>query len=128
MFRRAVSVILAVVLLPSLVGGCNTMTTEKIAPAQFHPSGGRPIKGILSGLTKKDGQEVRFDEGARARVWRDSVFAVVSGAPVAYPLTDVAQLWIYKRSGEKEAIRAMGIIGGMAAFGILVGAILIEIT
>lgn len=127
MFRKAIAVMLCGALLPSLIG-CNPMVTEKVTPVQFHPSEGRPVKGILSGITKTDGQEVRFDEGARARVRFDSVFAVVGGEKVVYPLSDVAQLWIYKRSSEKETLRALTIAGGMAVLGVLVGVALKAIT
>jgi hypothetical protein len=125
MFSKAMRAVLCLGLLSAL-GACSTYTTEKIAPNNLRFSDGRSNRGIMVGITKTDGQEVRFDKGARVR--SDTLTAVVGGVPATYALKEISTIWVYRRDRNKEMARGMMIGGGMLALGLLVGAILTQIT
>lgn len=94
MFKRAVSAVLILVLVPQLTG-CTSVKSVNLTDVE-------PGSAEVYGVITVDGQQVDFDEPT-TDIRNDSIYATVDHRPYAIALDDVQQLRL-KRSDTGEAI------------------------
>jgi hypothetical protein len=74
------------------------------------------------GVTLKDGSEIRFDAGTRASLRGDTLQAQVAQQPVAFPVSNLQQVWIKSVDGDRTTLLIIVLlVVGFVALGALAG-------
>ena len=96
MFRRAISIVLILVLLPQLTG-CMSVRAVDLTDVE------RPVAEEVYGVISEGGQPVDFDR-ASTDIRNDTIYATVGDSPYAVALADVQQLRLRRTDPGKTAI------------------------
>lgn len=110
MMKRAVSMLLIVVLLPHFTG-CTVHRTDRVGPTDLE----RPIADEIVGVTTADGEEVEFDREYAATVANDSIYAVVDGERRVIPMGQVSHVWLKRTDAGASAAVTVLLVLGIAA-------------
>ena len=83
-------------------------------------SGGQDAMKKVVGVTLKDGRDIRFDAGTRASLRGDTLQAQVEKQPVAFPVSDLQQVWIKSVDGDRTTLLVIVlVVAGFFALGAL---------
>lgn len=119
MFRRAVSAVLIVVLLPQLTGCTSHYTTDQpLAEVED------PTEEEIIGVTTIEGASVEFDreDVPISLIEGDSLYAHVDGEPYVIALTDVSHLRLRRVDKAASVFATIGAVLGVALLVLAVAA------
>jgi hypothetical protein len=116
MMKRAVSIVLIVVLLPQFTG-CTVHQTERVEPAELE----QPITEKIVGVTTVAGEEVVFDTAYVATVGNDTIYAVVAGLRRSFAMDEVRHVWLERTDAAASAALSILAVVGVAT--VMLGAI-----
>lgn len=127
MFRRVVSLILLLVLLPHFTA-CTVHKTTQVPPREVD----YPIQEEINGITTLEGQEIEFDRPhagmQRATIKNDTIFAAVDGRPFRMPLDHVSHLWLQRKDTAGSIVASFFVTIGIIAVVGLVAAVIVALT
>lgn len=102
MFKRAVSTVLAVSLVP-YVTGCSSVKAVNLTDIE------RPVSEWVFGVVTVTGEQVDFDEPSND-IRNDSIYATVDESPYAIGMDQVQQLRLYRTDGFSTVLTVVGVL------------------
>lgn len=112
MFKRAVSVILILVLLPQFAG-CTSVKAVDLTDVE------RPASEKVYGVITVDGEWVHFDRPS-TEVRNDTIYATVDESPYAIALDEVQQLRLRRFSIIRTVVAGMGVAALIVGVGVVI--------
>lgn len=112
MFRRAISIVLILVLLPQFTG-CMSVYAIDLADVE------RPVAEGVYGVISEGGQRVDFDRPS-TDIRNDTIYATVGHSPYAVALDDVQQLRLRRPDARKTAIVLVLAVVSVVAIGAVI--------
>ncbi|MGD2152058.1 MAG: hypothetical protein PVG79_02245 [Gemmatimonadales bacterium] len=112
MFKRAISTVLILLLLPQFTG-CMSVYAVDLADVE------RPVAEEVYGVITDGGQRVDFDRASND-IRNDTIYATVGHSPYAIALDDVQQLRLRRRDARTTAIVVVLAVVSVLAIGAVI--------
>jgi hypothetical protein len=118
--RRRVAALCVALLAMNLVE-CTYVKPHEAQTIAQSPKRDETMKKVV-GVTLKDGSDIRFDPGTRASLRGDTLQAQVAQQPVAFPVSNLQQVWIKSVDGDRTTLLVIVlIVVGLVGLGALAG-------